>query len=83
MSETAAVTPQYVVRETDGFAIAGLVLGLVGAGILAIIFSAIGLHRCQQNKDLAGRGLAEAGLVLGIVGTLVALVWFIVEMVNL
>jgi len=66
---------------TNGFAIAGLVLGLLGAvtpillalpfvlGMLALLFGGIGLDRA--NKALAsGKGMAVAGVVLGIVEAL-------------
>jgi hypothetical protein len=59
--------------------VAGFVLGLVGLlifgllfGLLAIIFSAIGLGKI--NKDPSrwrGKGLAVAGLVIGIIDILV------------
>lgn len=64
--------------HTDGLAIAGFVIGIVGLfvlgillGILAIVFSAIALNRIKKEpKARMGRGLAIAGLVLGIVGVL-------------
>jgi hypothetical protein len=61
-------------RGTNGFAIAALVLGLVGGSVLAIIFGAIGMKQCRERGQ-DGRGLAIAGLVLGIVGTVF---WIIV-----
>ena len=63
--------------RTDGFAITGLVLGILGvftiiAAPLAIIFSAISLARIKRNPNqVLGRGMAIAGLVLGIVVTAV------------
>lgn len=68
--------------KTDGFAIAGFVLGLVSLffagillGILAIIFSAISLGRIQNSGGaLNGKGFAIAGLVLGIVGVVGAII---------
>ena len=67
---------------TDGFAIAGFVIGVVSIfiagiplGILAIVFSAISLGRIQKSKgSLKGKGFAIAGLVLGIVGVIGALI---------
>ncbi|MEP6794931.1 MAG: DUF4190 domain-containing protein [Saprospiraceae bacterium] len=60
---------------TEGFAIAGFVIGIVSVllisllfGILAIIFSAISLRKIRKYDGLyKGRGLATAGLVMGIV----------------
>jgi len=60
---------------TDGFAIAGFVLGILSLlvfgilfGILAIIFSAISLGRIRKFDGLyKGRSLATAGLVMGII----------------
>lgn len=62
-------------KPAKGFAIAGLVTGLVSLfiipalfGILAIIFSSIALKRLKQNPSQQGRGMAIAGLILGVVG---------------
>ena len=75
----AEVTKTEVVqtqKEVKGFSITGLVLGICSIvlvvwfgfilGVLAIIFSAIGLKR-QRN------GLALAGLITGCIGTLLSL----------
>jgi hypothetical protein len=51
----------------DGFAIAALVLGILGGSILALIFSVVALSRIKKRKT-RGKGLAIAGLVLGILG---------------
>jgi hypothetical protein len=62
---------------TNGFAIAGFILGILwGYGvltILAIIFSLIGIKQARERNQ-GGRGLAIAGLVLGIVGVVGALI---------
>jgi hypothetical protein len=57
--------PQYPgqPRKTSGFAIAGFILGLVGAILLAPIFCLIALRKIKRSGD-GGRGLAIAGLVL-------------------
>ncbi len=65
---------------TDGFAIAGFVLGILSIlvlgllfGILAIIFSAISLNRIRKFDGLyKGKGLATAGLIMGIIGLALA-----------
>lgn len=68
---------------TDGFAIAGFVLGLLSLffagilfGILAIVFSAVSMGRIDRSGGtLNGKGFAIAGLILGIVGVVGALVY--------
>lgn len=65
----------YSQSSTEGFAIAGFVIGIVSLllisllfGILAIVFSAISLSKIRKYDGLyKGRGLATAGLVMGIV----------------
>jgi len=76
---TGAILAAVQEVRVNGMAVAGFVLGLVGLlvfgllfGLLAIIFSAIGLGKI--NKDPSrwrGKGLAVAGLVLGIIDILV------------
>lgn len=69
--------------KTDGLAIAGFVLGVIGIfiaglilGILAIIFGGIALGRIRRNPETRrGKGFAIAALVLGIVSILGALVF--------
>jgi len=53
----------------DGFAIAALVLGILGGSILALIFSLVALSRIKKRRT-RGKGMAIAGLVLGILGTI-------------
>ncbi len=69
------ISGEYYQSSTEGFAIAGFVIGIVSIlllnllfGILAIIFSAISLRKIRKYDGLyKGRGLAIAGLVMGIV----------------
>jgi hypothetical protein len=64
------------VRRTNGLAIAALVLGICGFGILPVIFGHIALGQVRRTGD-GGGGLAVAGLVLGylaLAGGLIALV---------
>lgn len=49
--------------RTNGFAIAGLVLGLVGVVVLAPIFSILALRKIRRTGE-RGKGMAVAGLVL-------------------
>ena len=55
----------------------GIPVGII-MGILAIIFSAIGLSRLPEYYD-QGRGMATAGLVIGIA----TLIWKVIPGLNL
>lgn len=65
--------PQHPQRHpgTNGFAIAGFVLGLIGGCVLGLIFSIIGLKQ-TKSRPQDGRGLAIAGLILSILWMLAA-----------
>jgi hypothetical protein len=61
--------------RTNGFAVAALVIGIVGlcgcVGILGLVFGTIAKSQIAEHGD-AGEGLADAGMVLGwlsLVGT--------------
>jgi hypothetical protein len=72
--------PPYGYRQPtpDGLATAGMVLGIAGLflgifwvvlPILAVIFSAVALHRINGSNGLrTGQGMAIAGLTTGIIG---------------
>jgi hypothetical protein len=51
---------------TNGFAIASLVLSLVGLSVLAIIFGHVSRSQMKRTGE-SGEGLATAGLILGYV----------------
>lgn len=51
---------------TNGFAIAALVLGILGVFVLSIIFALVALHQTKRTGQ-SGKGMAIAGLVLGII----------------
>ena len=51
---------------TSGFAIASLVLGILGGAVLAIIFGFVALSQIKKRGQ-RGRGLAIAGVILGFV----------------
>ncbi len=52
------------VRRTNGLAIASFVLGLLGFGLLPVIFGHVALGQIRRDGD-GGAGFAIAGLVLG------------------
>jgi hypothetical protein len=69
---------------SNGFAVAGLVLGIIGIPtmcavippVLAIIFGGIGYAQVSKNGGTGGgRGMAIAGIVLGCIGVLGGL-WY-------
>jgi hypothetical protein len=82
--------PVQMIVPSNGLATASLVLGLIGAiiewgglltltaGVLAIIFGAIGIGRSHQFGH--GHGRAVAGLVLGIIAIVAYLFWGLVTL---
>lgn len=62
--------------RTNGLAVASLVLGILGFGLLPVIFGHVALGQIRRNGE-QGRGMAIAGLVLGwlvLASTVVAIV---------
>jgi Domain of unknown function (DUF4190)/Septum formation len=55
--------------STNGFAIASLILGIIGGVLLSVIFGIIALNQTKGGRQ-AGRGMAIAGLVLSGLWTL-------------
>ncbi len=62
--------------STNGLAITALVLGILGFGVIAVIFGHIAMGQLKRNPQQEGRGLAIAGLILGyiVVGFWVVLI---------
>ncbi|WP_368498072.1 DUF4190 domain-containing protein [Herbiconiux sp. A18JL235] len=60
----ARYAPPPPVRRTNGLAIASFVLGLLGFGLLPVIFGHVALGQIRRDGD-GGAGFAIAGLVLG------------------
>ncbi|MFT5471681.1 MAG: hypothetical protein ACI8UO_006818 [Verrucomicrobiales bacterium] len=66
----------YAPQQTNGMAIASMVLGIVGLPIgciivpqiLAVIFGHISVNQCNQRPELGGKGMGIAGLVMGYIG---------------
>src|SRR5947208_3913991 len=77
----APYAPMYIEQRTNGYAIASLVLSIVGAGvgsILGIIFG----YKARREIDASngaqiGRGLAVAGIVVGWVTLGLFVLWMI------
>ena len=79
MSGTATRSAPTTRSGSNGFAIAGLVCGIIGLilfnfilGPLAIIFGGVGVSRAHRGAG--HRGLAWAGVVLGIIDVLIFVV---------
>jgi hypothetical protein len=74
-------TPGYYPKQSNGKAVASLVLGLLSlcfafvAGIPAIIFGVLALGDVRRGQGrVGGQGLAIAGIILGCVGSVMTLV---------
>jgi Septum formation len=65
--------PQPPPRSTNGFAIASLILGIIGGVLLSVIFGIIALIQTKGGRQ-AGRGMAIAGLVISGAWILVGVV---------
>lgn len=72
MNQLHTPQPQYVQTETNGMAIASMVLGTLWlywvGSILAVIFGHVALGQINRATSQGGKGMAIAGLVLGWVG---------------
>lgn len=64
-------------QQTDGFAIAALVTGILGMNIVAVVLGHLSLSRMKKDPNLGGRGMAIAGLVLGYVVLTFWVLWFL------
>lgn len=74
--------------KNDGFAVASLVLGIIGVipccycilNILSLIFGFVALSNIKKsNGKLAGTGMAKAGIILSIIGIIfmgIYLYWY-------
>ena len=62
--------------KTNGMAIAGFVLSLLGCTLLGIIFSAVALNQIGKQPNQGGKGLAIAGLVIGIVFMIIQIIYW-------
>ena len=87
----SADSPREAPQQTNGRAIAGLVLGILAVvlltrpiavvlGALAIVFGAIGTSRARAGAP--HKGVATAGLTLGIIAIAASLVLIIIVMIG-
>lgn len=66
---------------SNGFAVASLVLGIIGIPaacavippVLALIFGLVAISQIGKNNETGGRGMAIAGIILGVVGCAISL----------
>lgn len=72
-------TTHNAVQPTNGLAIAGFVLSIVGCGFpIGLILSAIALGQFKKDPNQKGKGLAIAGLVIGIISVVFLFFYFVV-----
>jgi hypothetical protein len=79
--------PRPQAAETNGWAIASLVLSIIGSGIgsiLAVIFGRKAIREIDASGGMqTGRGLAKAGIIIGWIGiafTVAAILFVIVAL---
>ena len=86
---TTNTTTQTGSSTTNGFAIAGFVLSIVGVvccsfvvcGILGLIFSIIGLNKANSSNG-NGKGLAIAGIIISSIAIVLTLVVYILYFIG-
>lgn len=67
--------------STNGFAIASLILGILGGVPLSVIFGIIALNQIKRSRQ-GGRGMAIAGLVLSGLWTLLIIAIVVLAIVS-
>lgn len=68
-------------KKTNVFAIIGLVLGIIGTPILAIVFSIIGLVKAKKCQS--GKALGIIGIILGILKFICVLIGIVIACITL
>ena len=69
--------------SSNGFAVASLVLGIIGIPascaiippVLAVIFGIVGYTQISKANAEGGKGMAVAGIVLGVIGCVISLLF--------
>jgi len=76
-TEHRAAMPQPTfVRETDGYAVASVISGVVGVPVVPIVLGVMARNRIRDSAGMKdGDGLAIAGIILG---ALQLLLWIVV-----
>lgn len=76
-TEHRAAMPQPTfVRETDGYAVASVISGVVGVPVVPIVLGVMARNRIRDSAGMKdGDGLASAGIILG---ALQLLLWIVV-----
>ena len=65
-------------RKTNGLAIAGFVLSLLGCtSLIGLILSIIGLSQINKDPNQEGKGLAIAGIVIGALCVIGGILWWL------
>jgi len=68
------------IAPTNGFAIAALVLGIIGGSVLAIVFGHVARSQNRRTGQ-GGSGMALAGLILGYAWLAASLAWLVAVVV--
>ncbi len=63
-------------QRTNGFAVAALILGLLGISLLGIIFGHVAISQIRRSGE-RGTGLAVTGLVFGYLWIAVSVIYLI------
>jgi thiol:disulfide interchange protein len=67
------------VQPTNGMAIAGFVLSMIGCGFpVGLILSSIALGQFKKDPNQKGKGLAIAGLVIGIISVVFGFFYIVI-----
>lgn len=80
--QPGAPTVRYVQQQTNGLAVASLVLSLVGlcgiGSVLAIIFGKKARREIRNSQGAqSGDGLARAGIIIGYIGVVILVLWIL------
>ena len=66
--DRAPMPAPYFVRETDGYAVASVITGVLGIPIVPIVLGVVARNRIRDSGGMKdGNGLAIAGIILGAV----------------